>query len=283
MKKDKKTKNLRPVTGSKFNPLHISVVIASVIFVLMVLMLIVSDAVYLYSHDVSFSDIYTILSSPEILNAIKLSIVTSLCSLILVIIFSVPIAYALSRYRFPGHSFFNVIVDVPLILPPVVIGVSLLAFFGSPLGQQLKGLLQKGHIALISGFGIVLCQFIVSIPYCIRACKAAFDSNDKTLEHVALTLGCSEWKAFRKVTLPLSRNGLLAGAIIAWARAIGVFGPLMVFVGTGPRVRVMPTSIWLELNVGNIETSLTLALVMVILAGTALMIVHWLTDGKEYY
>lgn len=276
-------KQLRPVTGSRLNPLHISVAVASVLFSLMVLILVISDAAYLYSHDVTLKDIYKILSSVEILNAIKLSIITSLCSLALVIIFSVPIAFGLSRYRFPGHAFFNAIVDVPLILPPVVIGVSLLAFFGSPLGQGVKQLLQKGEISLISGFGIVLCQFIVSIPYCIRACKAAFDSTDQTLEHVALTLGCSEWAAFRKVTLPLARNGLLAGGIIAWARAIGVFGPLMVFVGTGPRVRVMPTSIWLELNVGNIETSLTLALVMVILAGTALMTVHWLTGGKDHY
>lgn len=279
----KKNKPLRPLAGKRFNPLQISVSITSILFGLLVLVLVFSDAAYLYSHKVSIKDIFHILTSQEIRSAIYLSVITSICSLILVVIFSVPIAYALSRQRFPGKIFFNVMVDVPLILPPVVIGVSLLAFFGSPVGLEVKALLQKSNIYLISGFGIVLCQFIVSIPYCIRACKATFDSNDKTLENVAMTLGCSEWQAFKKVSLPLARNGLIAGAIIAWARAIGVFGPLMVFVGTGPRVRVMPTSIWLELSVGNIETSLTLALMMVILAGSALMVVHLLTGGKDYY
>lgn len=279
----KKNKPLRPLAGKRFNPLQISVTITSILFGLLVLVLVFSDAAYLYSHKVSIKDIFHILTSQEIRSAIYLSVITSICSLILVVIFSVPIAYALSRQRFPGKIFFNVMVDVPLILPPVVIGVSLLAFFGSPVGLEVKALLQKSNIYLISGFGIVLCQFIVSIPYCIRACKATFDSNDKTLENVAMTLGCSEWQAFKKVSLPLARNGLIAGAIIAWARAIGVFGPLMVFVGTGPRVRVMPTSIWLELSVGNIETSLTLALMMVILAGSALMVVHLLTGGKDYY
>lgn len=282
MKKNK-AKTLRPVAGKRFNPLQVIITITSILFGLLIFVLIFSDAAYLYSHKVTLKDIGLILNQEEIRSAIWLSIITSLSSLVLVIIFSVPIAYALSRQRFPGKTLFNVMVDVPLILPPVVIGVSLLAFFGSPLGQWLKAFLQDNNIYLISGFGIVLCQFIVSIPYCIRACKATFDSNDKTLENVALTLGCSEWQAFKKITLPLARNGLIAGAIIAWARSLGVFGPLMVFVGTGPRVRVMPTSIWLELSVGNIETSLTLALMMVILAGSALMLVHLLTGGKDYY
>ena len=100
---------------------------------------------------------------------------------------------------------------------------------------------------------------------------------DPALEPVARVLGCSEWRAFWRVSLPLARNGLIAGGVMAWARAVGVFGPIMVFVGTGPRVLVMPTTLWLELSIGNIETAIVLALIMLALAGTALTLVHWLS------
>jgi molybdate transport system permease protein len=94
---------------------------------------------------------------------------------------------------------------------------------------------------------------------------------------VAQVLGLSEWQAFWRVSVPLARNGLIAGGVMAWARSIGVFGPLMVFVGTGPRVLVMPTTLWLELSIGNIETAMCIALIMLAMAGTALTLVHWLS------
>ena len=78
------------------------------------------------------------------------------------------------------------------------------------------------------------------------------------------------------MTVPLARGGLVAGGVMAWARAVGVFGPLMVFVGTGPRVLVMPTTMWLELSIGNIETAVAIALIMLAMAVTALTLVHWL-------
>ena len=81
---------------------------------------------------------------------------------------------------------------------------------------------------------------------------------------------------------PLARSGLVAGGIMAWARAIGVFGPLMVFVGTSPRVQVMPTTMWLELSIGDIETSLVVALLAVLMAGAALALVHWLLPGRKW-
>lgn len=252
------------------------------LFAVVILTLLCSDAWYLVTHRVGFADVVRILSVPEVRQSMVLSLWTSLCSLLLVLAFAIPMGYALSRYRFPGHAFLSTLVDVPIVLPPVVIGVSLLAFFGTELGMGVKSLLHGAHITLVSGVGIVLCQFLVSVSYCIRATKAAFDEVSGEVEDVALVLGCSQWQAFRRVTLPMARNGVVAGGIMAWARAIGVFGPLMVFVGTGPRVQVMPTSIWLELSVGNIEASLSIALVMVLLAGLALALVHRLAPGRQW-
>ena len=251
-------------------------------FLAIIFALLFSDVYYLIQSEMTFSDLRSIVFSEKILDAFYLSIATSLTSLVLVMLFAIPVGYALSRFRFPGDSIINAFIDIPLILPPVVLGVSLLAFFGSPIGVQVKMVLRKWDISLISGVGIVMGQFLVSVSYCIRAAKASFDEVDRDMENVASILGASSWQVFKKITLPLSKNGLIAGGVMAWARAIGVFGPLMVFVGTGPRVQVMPTQMWLELSIGNIETSLTIAIMMIVIAGTALAVVHKLAPGKEW-
>ena len=252
------------------------------VFVTLIACLVLADLAYLHHWRVTPRAFWRILVSREVLACLQLSVVTSLVTLVLVLLTSIPVGYAMSRYRFPGHSLVNTVIDVPIILPPVVIGLSLLAFFGTPFGSSLKALLEKAHISMVSAVGIVLCQYFVSVSYCIRAAKASFDDVDRRLANMALTLGCSEWQAFRRVSLPLARNGLIAGGIMAWARAIGVFGPLMVFVGTGPRVQVMPTNMWLELNVGNIEAALVVALIATSLAGLALAIVHRLCPGRKW-
>ena len=270
------------VVGSKRSRLRFTALAFLATFVLIVAVLVAADVAYLVHWKVSPASLYRILMSPEVLYALRLSVITSVITLVLVMVCAVPVGYALSRCRFPGHALVNTVVDVPIVLPPVVIGLSLLAFFGTPVGGWIKIALKSLNVSLISGVGIVMCQFLVSVSYCIRATKASFDSVDRRLEHVALSLGCSPWGAFRRVTLPLARNGLIAGGVMAWARAIGVFGPLMVFVGTGPRVQVMPTNMWLELNVGNIEVALVVALVTMLLAGAALLLVHRLAPGRTW-
>ena len=251
-------------------------------FVGLILLLLLADIVYLAVNDMTVADVVAILLSKEVSAAIRLSLVTSTVTLLLVIATSLPVGYALSRYRCPAHSFLNTVVDVPIVLPPVVIGVSLLAFFGGPMGRPIKQLLLMANVRLVSSVGIVMCQYLVSVGYCIRAMKAAFDGVDRELEDVALSLGCSPPAAFCRVTLPLAASGLLAGSIMAWARAIGVFGPLMVFVGTSPRVKVVPTTMWLELSIGNIEVALATALLTVLMAGIALAFVHRLApDGMN--
>lgn len=267
------------------SPVHLlSIVSLSFLglFALVILSLVAADIAYLVRRGVTPADFWNTLISPQVLSGIRLSLITSAITLALVLFSAVPVGYALSRYRFPGSAVLNAIVDAPIVLTPVVIGLSLLAFFGSPLGGWIKAALEQGGWTLDSAIGIVLCQFLVSASYCIRATKASFDAVDRGLENVALTLGCSRWAAFWRVTLPLARSGLLAGGVMAWARAIGAFGPLMIFVGTSPRVTVMPTAMWLELNTGNVETSLVIAIVALVLAGGALGLVHWLVPGRKW-
>ncbi len=246
-----------------------------VVFLLMVVMLLLSDVLYIFKDKITFKEIVDIISSKDVVDGFIMSILSSSITLIFIIIFSIPVGYALSRYSFRGHSIINTMIDVPIILPPVVIGISLLTFFGSPYGIALKAFLKEYNISVMSIIGIVLCQFLVSVSYCIRAVKTAFDEIDKDYENIAMSLGCSKASSFFKVSLPLAKHGIIAGIIIAWARAIGVFGPLMVFVGTSPRVTVMPTAIWLQINIGNTEKSIIIALIMVLISSSVLALAHF--------
>jgi len=250
------------------------------LFVLVILGLVAADVSYLYAKGVSWRHAASLLSQERVLFALRMSVATSLTTLILVMLTAVPVGYALSRYRFPGRALANTVVDVPIVLPPVVIGISLLAFFSFGVGEPIRRALATANLSLVSGLGIVMCQYLMAVSYCIRSVKTAFQGVDPALEQVACVMGCSEWQTFWRVSLPLARNGLIAGGVMSWARAIGVFGPIMVFVGTGPHVLVMPTTLWLELSIGNIETAIVIALIMLTLAGVALTLVHWLSpDG----
>ncbi len=262
-------------------PLHLLCGGLLSLFIAGIVGLILADGTYLVAKGLGPADIWALLTREQVLFAIRMSLATSLCSLALILVTAVPIAYALSRYRFPGHAVVNTLVDVPIVLPPVVIGISLLCFFSFGFGIAIKQALAACQLHLVSSIGIVLCQYLVAISYCIRAVKAAFDNVDPELEQVAGSLGCPPWQVFWRVSLPLARGGILAGGIMAWARALGVFGPLMVFIGTAPRVMVMPTTLWLELSIGNIETSVAIALIMLLMAGSALVLVHWLSpEGR---
>ena len=213
-----------------------------------------------------------VLASQKVRAAVWLSLWTSAVTVAIGLLFAVPMGYALSRYRFPGHSVIDSIVDFPIILPPLVVGLSLLVFFcQSPLGKQITawGLVFDSRHA-----GIVLCQLLVSASFGIRAVKLTFDGIDPRVEHVAMTLGCSHAGAFFRVALPIARRGIIVGAILIWTRAFGIFGPLMVFIGTAERNRVLPTLIYLEESTGELETALSAAILMLILAIVALVAVR---------
>lgn len=220
-----------------------------------------------------------VLWAAEIRAAVWLSMWTSLLTVAIGLLLAVPIGYALSRYRFPGHAVVDSIVDLPIILPPLVVGLSLLVFFQTDLGRWIEA---SGLKFVFQRKGIVLCQLFVSTSFGIRAIKLAFDGIDPRLEHVAMTLGCSRAGAFYRVTLPLARRGIIVGAILIWTRAFGIFGPLMVFVGAvRMRTEVLPTTVYLEQSVGRIEVALAVAILMLVLAAGALVVVRMVGLGQR--
>jgi len=264
----------RRVAGPRVHMLSVINTGVLVVFILAVVTLIAVD--FFYAKPAA---ILEVLRTKEVRAAFRLTLISSIITLYLIILCAVPIGYALSRYRFPGRVIADTIVDLPMVLPPLVIGVSLLVLFGTGPGRWFQE-----HIMqfVFRRKGIVLCQFFVAVSYGIRASKAAFDGVEERLEDLALTLGCTRKGAFFRVALPMARRGLLAGSIMAWARAVGVFGPLVIFAGAvRMKTEVLPTSIYLELSVGHVEQAIAVALVMVCLAGFALVSIHTLSGRDQ--
>jgi len=238
-----------------------------VVFLVMVLALVIAD--------VSYSNVGAlreVLRSREIRAAVVLSLWSSALTTVIAIIFAVPMGYALSRYRFPGRILADTIVDLPIVFPPLVVGLSLLVFFRTSVGLWLESL---GLDFVYQRRGIVLAQFFVSASYGIRAVKTTFDEVDQRQEDVALTLGCTRGQAFRRVALRNARGGVIAGGILTWARAFGLFGPMLVFVGAvRMKTEVLPTTIYLETSIGRIEVALAVSLVMIVMATIALILIR---------
>lgn len=231
---------------------------------------------------VTYIDAPTFLSalvSAEIIFALKLTAVTTSITTALAVIIGIPAAYSLSRYRFPLHALIDTIIDLPIVLPPLVAGIALLVFFQTSIGQWIEA-----HIMpfVFTTQGIVLAQFVPAASFCVRSLKAAFDSVDPRQEQVARTLGCTERQAFWRVTLPLARNGLVAGGIMTWARAAGEFGPILMFCGaTRFKTEVLSIAVFLNMSIGKIEMALSVTLILVVLATVALLAFRKL-GGRGY-
>ncbi len=222
--------------------------------------------------DASFTDIGALreaAASPEIRHATWLSFTTATITAILSVWFAIPIGYALSRYNFPGKFILDAILDIPIVLPPMVIGLSLLILFQTPFGRTIEDLVPVTyHVP-----SIILAQFSVACAFAVRTMVVTFDQIDPRCERVALTLGCTERQAFWHVILPQAGRGTVSAFTLAWARALGEFGPILVFSGaTRMRTEVLPSSVFLELSVGRIDAAVAVSLIMVTVAVLALIV-----------
>jgi len=265
------------VAGPRVHWVSVVTVAFLAVFVLAVLALVAADLWFTNAQAMQ-----KVLASEEIRHAVRLTLLTSVCTLVLVVVFAIPVGYALSRYRFPGSVVLDALVDLPIVMPPVILGVSLLVFFRTPVGRWIESVEWMRFVYTVKG--IVLCQFFLTASLGIRAAKAAFDAADQRLERLALTLGCTHGQAFRMVAIPMARGGLAAGAVMAWARAVGVFGPLLIFVGAVPmKTEVLPTVVYLEVSIGRIEPALAVAMLLLAIAMVALVLLHWLGGGRRQW
>ena len=212
------------------------------------------------------------LTSEIVLDAMRLSAITSSITLLLAIVFGTPVAYLLARRDFPGKAMVDVLIDIPLVLPPTVAGVALLVAFGRRgiLGAQLDS---WGIDVAFTTLAVILAQLFVSAPFYIRTAKAGFESVDPQYEGVAATLGASPLRIFSRIVLPLSWPSLVAGAILCWARALSELGATLVFAGNFPeRTQTMPLAIIGVFDSGS-SVDVAIALSVILVAAAAVMLV----------
>ena len=197
----------------------------------------------------SWSTLWTDLTNPIALDALKLSLVCSLWATGLSLVLGVPLAWVLARTRFPGRNLVRALAILPMVLPPVVGGVALLLAFGRDgfLGRPLYDLF--GIQFTFSTAGAVLAETFVAMPFLVITVEAALRSMDGRYEEASASLGARRWTTFRRVTLPMISPSLIAGAALTWARALGEFGATITFAGDiQGRTQTLPLAVYLALQ-----------------------------------
>lgn len=245
-------------------PFFLGLAILSGVYLVLIVAMLAADLSFTTPHH-----LLQALGSPEIQFSIKLSLITCTLTTLLSLWIAVPTGYLMSRYQFPGKRLMDAILDIPIVLPPLVIGLSLLILFQTPVGRAIQNFIPVTY-AIPS---VILAQFSVACAFAVRTMLVTFDQISPRCEQVALTLGCNRSQAFWRVALPDARRGVLTAATLAWARALGEFGPILIFSGaTRMRTEVLPTTVFLELSIGNIEAAVAVSLIMILAALAVLTI-----------
>jgi molybdate transport system permease protein len=182
------------------------------------------------------------------------------------LVLGVPLAWVQARVVYPGRTFVRALTLLPMVLPPVVGGIALLLALGKRglVGQYLDhaGVHLPFHV-----LGAVLAEAFVAMPFLVLTVEAAFRSADRRFEEAARTLGASRLSVFRRVTLPMIRPSLIAGAVLCWARALGEFGATITFAGNAQgRTQTLPLFVYVKLEEGNTDAAIVLSLVLLVVS-----------------
>jgi molybdate transport system permease protein len=213
--------------------------------------------------------------SPDNLSALRLSLQVAVAATALNALVGIPIAFVLARRRFWGRSLLDLLVTLPLVLPPTVVGYYLIVLLGrrGVLGAPLYEL--SGFTVAFTWYAAVIAATVMALPLLVRTVRAAIESVDRDLERAAYTLGRSELRTAIEVTLPLARNGILAGLVLAFARALGEFGATLMLAGNIPgRTATVPLSIYTAVQTGESAEALGLVAALTLLSCLVLVIAN---------
>lgn len=218
------------------------------------------------------------LVSPAVLDAVGLSLMTTSASLLLTVAIGLPLAFVLARRTFPGKRLAEIVIDLPIVLPPSVAGLALLLVFGRR-GLLAGPLDLLGWTIPFTTVAVILAQTFVSAPFFVRSARAGIASVDRDLEDAARVDGASERQVFRAVTIPLAASALAAGLVMSWARALGEFGATIMFAGNVEgRTQTLPLVVYAEFGAGDLDASIAAAAVLVLAAFgvlAAVRVFHW--------
>ncbi len=213
------------------------------------------------------------LGSVQVIQALTLSLTTSLLATALAVVLGTPVAYLLARYRFWGRATLETLIELPMVLPPAVAGVALLMAFGrrGMVGGYLSSI---GLELAFTTAAVVLAQLFVAAPFYVKTAIAGFNSVDQDAEEAAMLDGAGGLQVFRCITVPLAMPALFGGAVMTWARALGEFGATIIFAGNFPgRTQTMPLAIYIGFEF-DLGVALTLSLILLVLSFSVLLLVR---------
>ncbi len=213
--------------------------------------------------------------SEEIISSLKLSLISCTITTILCLWVAVPMGYIFSRFKFKGKAFLDAILDIPIMLPPLVLGILLLLFFNSDMIKFLERYFDMRISPANTKAAVIFAQFMVACAFSIRAMRNTFDEIPMRQEEVAMTLGSSRSQAFWAIIFPKAGKGMVTAATLAWARSLGEFGPILIFAGaTRNRTEVLSTTVYLEFSVGNLDMAMTVSFIMIVVAVAVMLIMR---------
>jgi molybdate transport system permease protein len=216
------------------------------------------------------------LQNPVVLDALFLSLVTASASLFIVIIMGTPLAYLNARTSYWGKEVVDTLIDLPIVMPPAVAGIALLMAFGrrGVIGEYLNAF---GIQIAFTTLAVVMAQTFVASPFYIRQARASFAAVDRTYEDAARTLGAGRLRVFFRVTVPIAWAGLVSGAILTFARALGEFGATIMFAGNFQgRTQTMPLAIYTTMQ-GELNDAICLAIILVVISFAVILMVKYIT------
>jgi molybdate transport system permease protein len=211
--------------------------------------------------------------SADTLGALELSIRVAALATLLNALLGIPLAYLLARRPFPGRTLVDLLVTLPLVLPPTVTGYYLIVLLGRRgwLGAPVYA--WTGWSVAFTWYAAVVAATVMALPLLVRTARAAIESVDRELEKAAFTLGRSEWRTALEVTLPLAKNGIIAGLVLAFARALGEFGATLMLAGNIPgKTTTVPLAIYTAVQTGEMGEAVLLVVALTILSCVVLMV-----------
>ncbi len=234
--------------------------------VLLPLILMPLASIYVFAARSGWRGFVDALASPEAQFALRFSLLIALLTALINGGLGTYAAYVLSKYRFPGRDALNVVVNLPVAIPTVVVGTSLLLLWG-PIGILGQFLAPLGISPMFAPIGVLLAHLFVTFPYMLGAVKPVLDELEVTYEEAAYTIGASQWTAFRFVVLPALRGGLFSGALLTFAHSLGEFGATILVSGNlAFRTQTAPLYIFAQFEAGNIEAANAVAAVLATLS-----------------
>ncbi len=227
------------------------------------------------------AELWDALGDETTLDALRLSLVTSVIALVIIVLVGTPAAYFLATRRFRGRQIAITLVELPLVLPPAVAGVGLLVALGP--GGFIGGLIEDAGVQLVfQTAGVVVALTFVASPFYIRQAQSAFEALDPALLEASRTLGAGEARTFARIAMPVAMPGLVTGGALAWGRALGEFGATLVFAGSFQGITQTAPLAIVNLIGTDLTGALALSAVLIAFSAALLATVKLTARGRGY-